>query len=123
MTTDSSVSAGAKLAWGDPAHSSRPDRLRRSGGNTRPRALAWYLVVGVGLQILGGIIIGASWPGPEVVQAHTLSDTSSVEQTGSVIGVILGALVAWVGALLLFIWIIAFAVRLGTAHLTAVESR
>lgn len=62
--------------------------------------------VGLGLVILGGVILGASWPGQEVT-------FDSTAQTGSATGVMVGLVVAGIGQCAILFAIISWAVKFG----------
>jgi hypothetical protein len=61
--------------------------------------LRQFVVWGFAIGLLGGLIMGITWPG--------------AEETGSTIGFVIGLLIAWAGNALLFVGLVGWGVKFG----------
>lgn len=71
-----------------------------------------FLAIGLIMAVIGGIIMGAAWPGTET-EYGGLYGSDTLKDTGSVTGVWIGALIASAGSSAILVWIIGMGVKLG----------
>lgn len=78
-------------------------------GKARSALDSLRALVAVGLIIgaIGGLVMGMAWPGEEV------GAFGGVEESGNAVVALIGALVAWIGNVLLFVGLIGYGVMLG----------
>jgi hypothetical protein len=62
--------------------------------------------------VIGGVVIGLSWPGTETDSSNYFG-SSTEQETGSVAGVVVGAIIGAVGNAMLMVALIAYGVRFG----------
>jgi hypothetical protein len=78
----------------------------------RAESLLRQLVVwGFAIGVLGGLVMGLTWPTTEV--SDRLLSGLALEEKGSVIGFTIGGLIAWVGNTLLFVGLVGWGVKYG----------
>jgi hypothetical protein len=70
------------------------------------------LWTGVGLQVLGGIIVGFSLNGA------TTENAEGSTSHGGVAALVIGSIIGWIGIVLLLVGLISVGVYLGTRHLS-----
>jgi hypothetical protein len=71
--------------------------------STLRQFVAWGFAIG----LVGGLMMVLTWPGTEVGML------GEAEETGSAVGFAVGALVAWVGNVLLFVGLVGWGVKYG----------
>ena len=90
------------------------DNTRQRKQSTRDLwSMVWY---GLGLQVLGGLIAGLSWPGTDV------KPSGRAVGTGSAAGAWIGVTIASLGSMLMLVVLVAFGVVLGL-RARAMEAR
>ena len=77
----------------------------RHARKTARESLRAFVIVGAILGVVGGLIMGLTWPHEDAGLI--------VEQKGSAVGLAIGALIAWAGNVLLFVGLIGWGVALG----------
>jgi hypothetical protein len=68
--------------------------------------LTQFVGWGLGVGLLGGIIMGLTWPSAD-------TGAFGAEETGSAIGFLIGSLIAWAGNALLFVGMVGWGVKYG----------
>jgi uncharacterized membrane protein YeaQ/YmgE (transglycosylase-associated protein family) len=80
--------------------------------NEAHELLTQFIVAGIVIALIGGVIAGWTFPGTESnLDPDTLEITT--EQTGNLLGVLVGMVAAAVGSALFTVGLIGHAVRLG----------
>lgn len=89
-----------------PATFSAAPAARPDPAGEAVATLWWVLIIGMALQVVGGMIIGASWP-------DGLSEFNEQADDGSTGGLLFGWLLGGAGSFLLLVAVVGFGTMLG----------
>lgn len=72
-------------------------------------AIGAYIIIGLVLSVVAGLMIGLGWPGEDVPSGYGDDDG----KTGSMVVVVVGAVLGWVGSCSIFVGLVGLGVRYG----------